>query len=71
MPYQSISSTCTLPSPLSIVEEELKRLNEEVGGGTYGAVNFNYDYSAQPAQEVTTQIKEEGVITGLQYKNCT
>ena len=29
-------------------EEELKRLNEEVGG-SYGAVNF--DYNAPPAEE--------------------
>ena len=41
---------------LCCTEEELKRLNEEVGG-SYGAVNF--DYNAPPAEE-----EEEAPATG-------
>ena len=44
---------------LFFVEEELKRLNEEVGG-SYGAVNFNYDHSQPAEQEV--QAPKDGNI---------
>ena len=48
-----------------LVEEELKRLNEEVGG-SYGAVNFNYDNPAQPQEQEIQAAQQEGMRTDTQ-----